>query len=88
MVITAAVSSTIAVLVALFADKGNDPAGRLARCFVGFFVAVVWIMAIADEVVTVLQVRRAYFLAIVFSTIHDLQTFGFIFGFSDAIIGL
>lgn len=36
----------------------------------GFFVAIVWIMAIADEVVNV------------------LQTFGFIFGLSDAIIGL
>ncbi len=36
----------------------------------GFIVAVVWIMAIADEVVNV------------------LQTFGMIFGLSDAIIGL
>ncbi|TFY73995.1 hypothetical protein EWM64_g10017 [Hericium alpestre] len=36
----------------------------------GFLVAMVWIMAIADEVVYV------------------LQTFGFIFGLSDAIIGL
>jgi len=36
----------------------------------GFMVAVVWIMAIADEVVNV------------------LQTFGMIFGLSDAIIGL
>lgn len=30
----------------------------MARCFMGFFVAVIWIMAIADEVVQVLQVRR------------------------------
>jgi len=36
----------------------------------GFFVAIVWIMAIADEVVGV------------------LKAFGFIFGLSDAIIGL
>lgn len=36
----------------------------------GFFVAIIWIMAIADEVVNV------------------LQTFGLIFGLSDAIIGL
>jgi solute carrier family 24 (sodium/potassium/calcium exchanger), member 6 len=36
----------------------------------GFCVAIVWIMAIADEVVLV------------------LQTFGFVFGLSDAIIGL
>lgn len=42
----------------------------MTRCSMGFLVAVVWIMAIADEVVNV------------------LQTFGFIFGLSDAIIGL
>ncbi|KAJ7475807.1 Sodium/calcium exchanger protein-domain-containing protein [Mycena latifolia] len=58
------------VLVALFADNGEHPTFRMARCSMGFFVAVVWIMAIADEVVKV------------------LQTFGFIFGLSDAIIGL
>ncbi|RDB25972.1 putative cation exchanger C3A12.06c [Hypsizygus marmoreus] len=59
-----------AVLVAVFADKGDHPAAKMARCSMGFFVAIVWIMAIADEVVNV------------------LQTFGFIFGLSDAIIGL
>ncbi|KAJ7104199.1 Sodium/calcium exchanger protein-domain-containing protein [Mycena belliarum] len=58
------------VLVAVLADNGEHPTFRMARCFIGFFVAVVWIMAIADEVVQV------------------LQTFGFIFGLSDAIIGL
>ncbi|KAI0064796.1 hypothetical protein BV25DRAFT_189813 [Artomyces pyxidatus] len=57
-------------LVAVFADKGDHPTSHLARCSMGFFVAMVWIMAIADEVVNV------------------LQTFGFIFGLSDAIIGL
>ncbi|KAL5503823.1 hypothetical protein ACEPAH_7894 [Sanghuangporus vaninii] len=59
-----------AVLVLAFAKKGDDPFAQMARCFMGFFVAVVWIMAIADEVVNV------------------LKTFGFIFGLSDAIIGL
>ncbi|KAJ7707755.1 Sodium/calcium exchanger protein-domain-containing protein [Mycena rosella] len=58
------------ILVALFADSGEHPTFRMTRCSIGFFVAVVWIMAIADEVVKV------------------LQTFGFIFGLSDAIIGL
>ncbi|KAI0314610.1 Sodium/calcium exchanger protein-domain-containing protein [Amylostereum chailletii] len=57
-------------LVVIYAETGNHPAARLARCSMGFFVAMVWIMAIADEVVSV------------------LQTFGFIFGLSDAIIGL
>ncbi|KAF7336627.1 hypothetical protein MVEN_02097200 [Mycena venus] len=58
------------VLVALFGDNGEHPSFRMARCSIGFIVAIVWIMAIADEVVKV------------------LQTFGFIFGLSDAIIGL
>jgi len=58
------------ILVAVFATKGENPAPRMLRTCMGFFVAMVWIMAIADEVVGV------------------LQTFGFIFGLSDAIIGL
>ncbi|THV03220.1 hypothetical protein K435DRAFT_651826 [Dendrothele bispora CBS 962.96] len=51
-------------------ERGDSKAFKMARCSVGFLVAIVWIMAIADEVVNV------------------LQTFGFIFGLSDAIIGL
>ncbi|KIM33204.1 hypothetical protein M408DRAFT_61176 [Serendipita vermifera MAFF 305830] len=71
LMIGAAVGGVIvAVLTILFANQGNDPAARVARTSMGFFVAVVWIMAIADEVVQV------------------LQTFGLIFGLSDAIIGL
>jgi solute carrier family 24 (sodium/potassium/calcium exchanger), member 6 len=46
----------IAILVIIFANEGNDPAARVARTSMGFFVAIVWIMAIADEVVQVLQV--------------------------------
>ena len=46
-----------AILTLILADDGSDPAGRVARCSMGFFVAIVWIMAIADEVVQVLQVR-------------------------------
>ncbi|KAH9058375.1 Sodium/calcium exchanger protein-domain-containing protein [Lactarius vividus] len=58
------------ITVFLFANKGDNQVWLLARCSMGFLVAMVWIMAIADEVVNV------------------LQTFGFIFGLSDAIIGL
>jgi sodium/potassium/calcium exchanger 6 len=58
------------ILVALFAGKGDNRGWLLVRCSMGFLVAVVWIMAIADEVVNI------------------LQTAGFIFGLSDAIIGL
>ncbi|KAG6816880.1 hypothetical protein H0H87_002000 [Tephrocybe sp. NHM501043] len=54
----------------LIAATGNHPTAKLARCSMGFLVAMVWIMAIADEIVVV------------------LQTFGFIFGLSDALIGL
>ncbi|KAL1682967.1 Sodium/calcium exchanger protein-domain-containing protein [Schizophyllum commune] len=61
---------TIGIMVTVFGDKGDNPTFRMVRCSMGFLVAVVWIMAIADEVVDV------------------LQTFGFIFGLSDAIIGL
>ena len=32
---------------------------RILRCSMGFFVAVIWIMAIADEVVGVLKVSYA-----------------------------
>jgi len=62
--------TTIGVLVAVFGGNGISPSAQLARCTMGFIVAIVWIMAIADEVVEV------------------LQTFGLIFGLSDAIIGL
>jgi len=58
------------ISVVFFADKGDHRGWVLARCLMGFLVAVVWIMAIADEVVNI------------------LQTFGFIFGLSDAIIGV
>lgn len=51
--------------MAIFADRGDHPTSKMARGSMGFFVAVVWIMAIADEVVNVLQVCSYYFLAIV-----------------------
>ncbi|KAG2133642.1 Sodium/calcium exchanger protein-domain-containing protein [Suillus bovinus] len=60
----------VAALVLVFADGRSHPTARMARCSMGFLVAIAWIMAIADEAVNV------------------LQTFGFIFGLSDAIIGL
>jgi len=57
LIIAAGIGGTAtAVLVALFADMGNHPASKMARCSMGFFVAIVWIVAIADEVVNVLQV--------------------------------
>lgn len=49
------VSATVLVLV--FAKDGTHPVVRLMLCLTGFVVAMVWIMAIADEVVQVLNVR-------------------------------
>lgn len=54
---TGGVGTIAAGLVLLFAGRGDNPVGQLVRCFMGFFVSVIWIMAIADEVVNVLKVR-------------------------------
>lgn len=57
----------------------------------GFFVAIVWIMAIADEVVDVLRVsylHRPFISRARVLTSLVSQAFGFIFGLSDAIIGV
>ncbi|KAF9520833.1 hypothetical protein BS47DRAFT_1311298 [Hydnum rufescens UP504] len=67
---TLVASLSSAVLVLVFSVHGKHATARLALCLTGFAVSMVWIMAIADEVVQV------------------LNTFGLIFGLSDAIIGL
>ena len=46
----------LGTLVIIFADSGLSATGRMIRCWLGFLVSIVWIMAIADEVVNVLQV--------------------------------
>lgn len=48
--------TVLGILVVIFAQRGTSPAARMTRCSMGFFVSIVWIMAIADEVVHVLQV--------------------------------
>lgn len=55
MVAAAVAGLTVGIMVIVFADKGVHPTARMARCSMGFLVAIVWIMAIADEVVNVLQ---------------------------------
>ncbi len=47
------------IFVALFAGEGENRGWLLVRCTMGFLVAVVWLMAIADEVVNILQVSKA-----------------------------
>jgi sodium/potassium/calcium exchanger 6 len=64
LIITAIAGSLTGVLVALFADEGNDPAARVARSAMGFLVGIVWIMAIADEVVQVLQVIVSHYFSL------------------------
>ena len=53
---TAIVGLCAGVLVAVFAKRGDHPSSKMARCSMGFLVSMVWITAIADEVVNVLQV--------------------------------
>ncbi|CED84590.1 K-dependent Na :Ca2 antiporter [Phaffia rhodozyma] len=38
----------------VFAKDGKQPFWRIGRCLLGFSIAMIWIMALADEVVTVL----------------------------------
>jgi sodium/potassium/calcium exchanger 6 len=56
LIATAIAGVTAAILVLIFSTEGVHPTMRALRCSMGFFVAVVWIMAIADEVVGVLKV--------------------------------
>jgi sodium/potassium/calcium exchanger 6 len=57
---TAITGIASAVLVLIFSTSGEHPTARILRCSMGFFVAIIWIMAIADEVVGVLRVRRLH----------------------------
>jgi sodium/potassium/calcium exchanger 6 len=54
------VGGSLAVLILMFLESGvggsRHPFTRILLCLMGFVVAVVWIMAIADEVVQVLVV--------------------------------
>ena len=45
----------------LYATDGSSRTWRLVRCFAGFICSMVWIAAIADEVVNVLQVSIAFY---------------------------
>jgi sodium/potassium/calcium exchanger 6 len=57
MLVTAIAGFAVGSLVLIFSENGAHPTAKIARCGMGFFVAIIWIMAIADEVVHVLQVR-------------------------------
>ncbi|KAF8127012.1 Sodium/calcium exchanger protein-domain-containing protein [Boletus edulis] len=51
--------SVLALLVLMFSAESSRPAAQMARCSLGFLVSIVWIMAIADEVVNLLQVTES-----------------------------
>jgi solute carrier family 24 (sodium/potassium/calcium exchanger), member 6 len=75
LLIAAAIGGfALAILVLVFADKGDHVVSRMARSSMGFLVAIVWIMAIADEVVIVLQACIDFFrlLTITQSIITDI----------------
>lgn len=65
------------------ATHGQTKTWRLVRCFAGFICSMVWIAAIADEVVSVLQASLVYS-----AVLDSRQAVGEILGLSDAIIGL
>ncbi len=52
---TFVVGVSAAALVMVFVHEGTDQRIRLALCLMGFVASMVWIMAIADEVVQVLD---------------------------------
>jgi len=51
---TAISGISVTILVLIFADNRSHPTTKITRCLMGFFVAIVWIMALADEVVHML----------------------------------
>lgn len=45
----------------LFTHDGEPPKFRSLLCYVGFGVAIVWIYLVANEVVSLLQVRKYFY---------------------------
>ena len=60
LIATAIAGVAAAILVLIFSNLGENLTMRTLRCSMGFFVAIVWIMAIADEVVGVLKVSHLH----------------------------
>ena len=52
---TASAGFVLALVVLWVATDGEGQPWRILRCFMGFIIAMVWIAAIADHVVDVLQ---------------------------------
>jgi hypothetical protein len=60
ILLTCLITGTIAAVIVMYtATDGSNTFWRMVRCFGGFTCSMVWIAAIADEVVSVLQVSPA-----------------------------
>jgi len=60
ILIACLVAGSIAAIAVIYtATDGSHTTWRMARCFGGFTCSMVWIAAIADEVVSVLQVSSS-----------------------------
>jgi hypothetical protein len=59
-----------AVAVMMTATHGRSTFWRMVRCFGGFTCSMVWIAAIADEVVSVLQVSQSLEARKVLISVH------------------
>ena len=85
VVLGTGIAGLLAAIATLRSAKdGTSRPWRLVRCFAGFICSMVWIAAIADEVVSVLQVSEDHGRR----DNADNQAVGEILGLSDAIIGL
>lgn len=60
----------IAIPVLLFGKDGTAQPWRLVRCFAGFICSMMWIAAIADEVVDVLSVSLFSFFLAFFGSLY------------------
>jgi len=57
-VVALAAGGVFSLLAFRYFDSSRHP-GRIVLCFLGFLIAMVWILMIVNEVVGVLQVRPA-----------------------------
>lgn len=62
ILLAAGLAGTAAAIAVMYiATDGTSQTWKIVRCFAGFVCSMVWIAAIADEAVSVLQVgSRAY----------------------------